>query len=56
MNLKFCTACQQRKNELKGIYVWRGNIRRWMCDDCIKQRSESFINRERVKLREVPQE
>lgn len=51
MREKFCTTCQTHRNEQRGKFVYRGNIKRWLCDECREKRSQSFISRERVKIR-----
>lgn len=52
MKEKFCTTCQMQKSETRGKYICRGSITRWLCEECNNRRSQSFIKRERVKLRQ----
>jgi len=51
MSEKFCTTCQVHRNEANGKHIWRGKIRRWICNECEQKRSESFISKDREKIR-----
>jgi hypothetical protein len=51
MKEKFCTTCQQHRNAENGEFVLRGGIKRWLCIECQTRRSESFINRQKPKVK-----
>lgn len=51
MKEKFCTTCQVHRNAENGSFVVRGKIKRWLCDLCEERVSDSFISREKPKMR-----
>lgn len=51
MREKFCTTCQTHRNAENGNFVVRGKIKRWLCDLCEERVSDSFISREKPKMR-----
>lgn len=51
MKEKFCTSCQSHRNIENGRFIFRGNIKRWVCIECEERRSESFINSEKSKMK-----
>jgi len=39
---KFCSGCQQLREESDGKKVLRGRITRWMCNICLDKRNVSL--------------
>jgi hypothetical protein len=44
---KFCSGCQQLREESDGKKVLRGRITRWMCNICLEKKNVSLYQSKR---------